>query len=191
MRGVLVGALLFVSAAARAQPSPSPTPLFANVLTPRAEPTPRVPVFWSMAAGMATGLSSLAVGGAMSASDSRGDKLAGTYLMMSGLSLAPAISHLVAREWGRAAIFGALPTAALIGMVGLLEYEPDTLDAGNKSPTRYGYVILLAFGVVSSAGGIVDSLWAQERASKRAAQRVSVAPLVAPGQWGLVVGGPW
>jgi hypothetical protein len=193
MRGFLVGVLVLGSVLARAQPSPSPAPqLFANILPPRADPPYAPPVFWSMAAGMATGLVGLAVGGAMNASESRSDKLAGTYLLMTGLTLAPAVSHLVAREWKRAAIFGAIPAAALLGMVGLLESVPGTLDEGNKDPVRVGYVILLAFGVVSSAGGIVDSLWAGERAKEReAAARVSVAPLVGGGRWGLALGGNW
>ena len=183
MRGGIVVAVLLACAAARAEPSPAPI-LIQQQKGPSYEP----PVAWSVAAGVATGLVSLAVGGALMATNDHREMEAGTYVMMTGLALAPAISHLVSREWGRSAIFGALPTAALIGMAALLEVHPPVLYEGNKDPTRIVYATLVAAAVVTAAGGIVDSMWAGERARKK---RVTIAPVVTRGQYGLALGGNW
>ena len=171
---------LFACATAHADP---------QLLPPSPRPEARPPVAWSFAAGVATGLVSLAVGGALLGSDSRDDRIAGSYVVMSGLTLAPAVSHLVSREWGRAGIFGGLPALGLVSMGALLAVHPAVLDEGNKDDTRVAYVVLLAWGVVSSAGGLVDSLWAGERA--RARNNLTLAPLVAPGRYGLSLGGDW
>jgi hypothetical protein len=181
MRGGIVVAVLLACTAARAEPSPAP---FLTEQPPPYDP----PVAWSVAAGVATGLVSLAVGGALMATNNHREMEAGTYVMMTGLALSPAISHLASREWGRAAIFGALPTVALIGMAALLEVHPPVLYEGNKDPTRIVYATLVAAAVVTAAGGIVDSMWAGERARKR---RLTVAPAIARGQYGLALGGNW
>jgi hypothetical protein len=182
MRGGIAVAVLLACTAARADPSPAPLLLSQPV------PAYQPPVAWSVAAGVATGLVSLAVGGALMATNDHREMAAGTYVMMTGLALSPAVSHLVSREWGRAAIFGALPTAALIGMVALMEVHPPVLYEGNKDPTRIVYATLVAAAVVTAAGGIVDSMWAGERARKK---RVTVAPVVTRGQYGLALGGSW
>jgi hypothetical protein len=186
--------LLIASAPALADPSPaladpSPAPSAAAPLAAPISQTYTPPVAWSFVAGMATSLLSVAVGGALMASDSRDDKLAGTYVMMTGLSLAPAISHLTSREWGRASIFGALPTLGLLGMTWLLEVHPGVVDEGNKDTTRVAYAVLVAWGVVTSCGGLVDSLFAGERARQRSA--ISVAPVLGRDQFGLALGGNW
>jgi hypothetical protein len=176
MRGFVGVVLLLAWTAAEAQPSPAP--LVA------AEP----PVGWSIVGGMATGLGALAVGGALTATDSKSEKEAGTYVLLTGLTLAPIVSHLVAHEWKRAAIFGAIPLASLLGMVALLEVHPQVLYEGNKDPTRIAFYVLMAVSVLSSAGGVVDSLWAGERARQ---QRLTLAPIVTREQYGLALGGSW
>jgi len=180
MRPFVVAVIVLASAPAFAEPSPQP------FLTQKKVETP--PVAWSVAAGLATGLLSMAIGGALAASDDHGRQQAGTYVMMTGLALAPAVSHLVSKEWGRSAIFGALPTAALLGMVGLLEAHPQVTYEGNKDPHRTGYVVLIAVSIVSSAGGIVDSMWAGERARKR---QLTFAPMISRDRYGLALGGSW
>jgi hypothetical protein len=145
-------------------------------------------VAWSVGAGVVTALLPMAIGGGLFATDSFQAKMAGTYVLLSGLALAPVVSHGIAREWGRAAVFGALPTAALLGMVWLLEDHPLVLVEGNKDDTRVAFYVLMAASVMSSAGGLVDSFWAPERA---AARRVTVVPLVGRNLGGLAVGGAW
>ena len=129
----------------------------------------------------------LAVGGGLLTTDSQSSKQAGIYLMMSGLSLAPLVSHAVAKEWRRAAIFAAPPLACTLSMVTLLQLRPQTLDEPYKYPTRFVFAILLAGGVLSSVGGVVDSLWSAERARKRS--RLVIAPVVTPQFAGLSIGG--
>jgi hypothetical protein len=189
MRACVVAVLLIASAPALADPSPAPIdPPRAPITTP-IQQSYSPPVAWSFVAGLATDLLSVAVGGALMASDSRDDKIAGTYVMMTGLSLAPAISHLTSREWARASIFGALPTLGLLGMTWLLEVHPGVVDEGNKDETRVVYAVLVAWGVVTSCGGLVDTLWAGERARQRSA--VSFAPILTRDQFGLALGGNW
>jgi hypothetical protein len=185
MRACVVAVLLIASAPALADPSPAP---LVAAPAPLAEPY-SPPVAWSFIAGLGTSLLSVAVGGALMASDSRDDKIAGSYVLMTGLSLAPVVSHLTAREWGRSAVFGALPTLGLLGMTWLLQVHPGVVDEGNKDNTRVVYAVLVAWGVVTSCGGLVDSLWAGERAGERAA--VSFAPILTRDQFGLALGGKW
>jgi hypothetical protein len=180
--------LILVCACASAYADPSPQPL-QPLPFKLAAPEPRPPVAWSFAAGLATGLVTLAVGGALLGSDARDDRIAGSYVVMSGLTLAPVVSHLVSREWGRAGVFGGLPALGLIGMGWLLAEHPQVVDEGNKDDTRVAYVVILAWGVVSCAGGLVDSLWAGERWRNRT--NLALAPMVAPGRYGLSLGGDW
>jgi hypothetical protein len=182
MRRLSVVAVV-LSAAAYAQPAPSP-PADPPIEKP-AEP----PVAWSFGAGLATGLVSLAVGGALAATETYDNRIAGSYVIMTGLTLAPVVSHLVSREWGRAAIFGSLPAFGLIGMTALLQTHPAVVDEGNKDQTRVVYVVLLAYGVLSATGGIVDSLWAGERAKQRL--NLTLTPTVGAGRVGLFLGGSW
>ena len=185
MRECVVVVLLLAWPLSRARAQPSPAPLLPpSVAAEPAEP----PVGWSIVAGMATALGALAVGGALTATDSKSNKEAGTYVLMTGLTLAPVMSHLVAREWKRASIFGAIPAASLLGMVALLEARPEVLYEGNKNPTRIAYYVLMGFSVLSSAGGVVDSLWAGERARQH---RLTLAPVVMRDQYGLALGGLW
>ncbi len=184
MRRVVVAVLLLVWTAALAEPLPSPIPDAVTTAPPVEKSGP--PVVWSVVAGLATGLLSLAIGGALLATDNKSEQQAGTYVMMTGLALAPVVSHMVSREWKRAAIFGSIPTASLLGMTWLLQVHPQVIYEGNKDPTRIAFVVLVAFSVVSSAGGIVDSLWAGERARKHS---LTLAPIMTRDRLGLALGG--
>jgi hypothetical protein len=182
-------------------PSPAPTQLAPLQLAPETQlapprllgvvamPEPMPPVAWSFAAGLATGLVSLAIGGALVATNSHANEVTGTYVIMSGLTLAPVVSHLVSREWGRAAIFGGLPALSLAGMTALLQAHEPVVDEGNKDDTRIAYVVLISWGILSAAGGLVDSLWAGERARNR--NRISLTPTLGAGRVGLSLGGDW
>jgi hypothetical protein len=141
---------------------------------------------WGFAAGLATAMVPLAVGGGLAAgSDSQTTKYAGIYTIAGGLALAPLVSHLVGREWKRALIFGALPVACGAAVIGLLAGQDNLLDGGG-APPRIAFGALLAVELFASGAGLVDSLMAGERRPRRA---LSLAPLVGRGQLGLVFGG--
>jgi hypothetical protein len=194
-RFVVAVGLACAVANAQALPAPSPAPM--QLAPPRLLAAPPVvampermpPVAWSFVAGLATGLVSLAVGGALVATNNHDNEVAGTYVIMSGLTLAPVVSHLVSREWGRAGIFGSLPALSLLGMTALLEEHVAVVNEGNKDDTRIAYVVLISWGILSSAGGLVDSLWAGERARNR--NRISLTPTLGAGRVGLSLGGDW
>src|SRR5688572_6024449 len=68
-----------------------------------------VPLGWSVGTGCGLALVSMAVGGGISAgSDRARARRTGVEILAGGLALSPAVSHLMAREWKRAAFFGGI-----------------------------------------------------------------------------------
>src|SRR5262245_50064231 len=100
-----------------------------------AKPDSDPPVALSIAAGVATALVPLAVGGGMIASSGDGQtRIAGLMVLEAGLALAPIVSHAVAREGRRALLFGALPVASAAAMAVYTALTPDVLvDLGVPS----------------------------------------------------------
>ena len=169
MRAVLLS-LLLISVTARAD-----------------EPPPKVA--WSFAAGLATALVPLAVGGGIVAGASKEDVVslrAGVHVIAVGLALAPWVSHLIAREWKRAAAFGAVPLAMMVVAIGVFEGQDLGTDGGN-----YGWRILfggaIALELIATGIGLADSLAAGERF--RARNKISLSPFAGPHGGGLALGG--
>jgi hypothetical protein len=141
---------------------------------------------WGFAAGLATAMVPLAVGGGITAgSDSQTAKYAGIYVIAGGLALAPLVSHAMHREWKRGLAFGAVPVACGAAVIGLLAGQENLLDGGG-APPRIAFGALLAIELFASAVGLIDSFMYGERRPRRA---VSLVPLVGRGQVGLVFGG--
>lgn len=156
---------------------------------PRAQPEP--PVGWAMLAGAATALVPFAVGASLFASGIDTQRReAGSLVLVSGLALAPIISHLLVREWRRAAIFGAIPIACAIGAATLLALTPTTTIYGTHDG-RLTFGLLVSFATLSSAVGVIDTLGAARRATARPPRRALILPLpyAAPTGGGLLVGG--
>jgi hypothetical protein len=131
-----------------------------------------------------------AAGGAtlFSATDDIEPKRAGIYLLCSGIALAPIASHLIAREWRRAAYFGAVPLAATLGMVALVQLRPDVLLDGDV-PTRVLFAVLISVDVLAATVGLADSLGAAERARRRNTPTLTLLPTLSPRSAGLALGG--
>lgn len=141
----------------------------------------------SFAAGLAVAMVPLAVGGGLAATADPSDqntKRTGIYIIATGLALAPIVSHLIAREWKRAAIFGAISVPFSVVAVSLLATQPDIIDAGTPPP-RVAFGACLAIEIFASAAGLVDSFMAGDRLRRRTV----IVPLVGRGQVGLAVGG--
>jgi hypothetical protein len=155
------------------------------------DPERRPPVAWSVGAGMGVALAGLAAGGGLLATAPAGEhplKHAGFITIAGGLALAPIVSHLVAREWKRAIIFGIAPLALGAVAIGMLEAYPDLLDFGQLAP-RLVFGTMLALQLLASGVGLVDSLYAGERARAARPPPVSVIPLLGPQHIGLAIGG--
>lgn len=148
-------------------------------------------VVWGVVAGMATALVPLAVGGAFFAgtddTTKRRDAIVG---MLSGLALAPIVSHLVAKEWARAGIFGAIPVACVVGMSVLLEIHPSA-NLFAQPADRLSFGLLISLATLSSGIGLLDTLGAVRRADqkKRARSPVLPVPFATARGGGLVAGG--
>lgn len=171
MRVLSVLALVAVAAAARGDELERPPP-----------------TVWATIGGAATALVPLAVGGAMFASsDADTVHRAAIYAMMAGLTVAPALSHLLVREYKRAAIFAALPLAALIAETILFQVEPDVTTYGSPAG-RTVYGVALAAAVIGATVGLGDTFGATDRWRAR---HPVVTPTVGSGIVGLAVGGAW
>jgi hypothetical protein len=140
---------------------------------------------WSLGTGCGLVLGSMAVGGAISGVG-EGDRArrTGIEIVSVGLALGPGVSHAVAGEWKRAALFGGTGLAIATFNVILIEKSTAVLDHGPPS-SRIPFGIALATEVLVTTVGLADSLMARERK----AQRLAVLPLVGGRTLGLSLGG--
>jgi hypothetical protein len=144
------------------------------------------PLGWSVGAGCGLVLASMAVGGGMSGvADGNRARRTGIEIVSVGLALGPAVSHAVAGEWKRAALFGGTGLAIATFNIILIEKSTAVLDHGPPS-SRIPFGIALATQVLVTTVGLVDSLMARER---WAGQRLAVAPLIDRRAVGLSLGG--
>jgi len=144
------------------------------------------PVGVAIGAGAGLAIVPLLAGGVLFASTTDdGLKQTASYVAMAGLVVAPAVAHLVVREYKRAAIFAALPLAALIADVVVFQLDPKVATYGSaESRTTFG--IALTAATVGATVGLADTFGASDR--WRARHRVVVAPTVGPGGGGVALG---
>jgi len=116
-------------------------------------------------AGAAPALAGFVVGGLLvgTSGDRSAQGNAGWLAIEGGFVLAPLSSHAVAGEWGRAAVFTAVPAASLAGTVALFEYAPNVATGGTLEQQRIQW-ILFGMGFLSAAVGVVDAVLAIDRA---------------------------
>jgi hypothetical protein len=169
--------------------APAPPPAAASE-APRpalaAPPPGRRPlVAVSLVAGLLTALVPMAVGGSLLANDDDDSKHRGIYVMQSGLLLAPFVSHAVAGEWARGALFALPGVAGEAAMVGILTAYPDVSSQGLPQ-SRIPFAACLGLSLGGAAAGLVDSLLAGERWDRR---HLRLAPSLGPHQAAILVGG--
>jgi hypothetical protein len=151
-------------------------------------------VGWAIGAGALTALVPFAVGASLFASNFDVDRRTAASLVMAyGMALAPVVSHLVAKEWSRAAIFGAIPLACAVGITVLVEVQPTVTFYGTREG-RWAYGLLLSATTLSAGIGVADVLGARGRWKERRQQRRAKAPIVpspffTSGGGGVTVGG--
>jgi hypothetical protein len=174
---------VIVSSAMVIATTTSPRP--ARAADPPATDDRPPPVLGPVLGGVATALVPLAVGGAVAAT-STGDDLysgrrGGLHTIAVGLALAPIVSHAAAREWKRAAVFGAITVALAALAIGLCEGMTAYADFG-PFEGRVLFPAALALELVVTSVGIVDSMMAAERWRDR-------HPAPPPNGFGIALGG--
>lgn len=140
---------------------------------------------WSVGSGCGLVLASMAVGGGIAgAVQGNRARRTGIEIVSAGLALGPAVSHAVAGEWKRTALFGGTGLAIATFNTILIERSTAVLDHGPPS-SRIPFGIALATQVLVTTVGLVDSMMVSERRPRR----VALAPLVDGRSVGLAVGG--
>jgi len=134
--------------------------------------------------GAAVNVAGFIAGGAMLATNhSTALNNAGWFTIEGGFTLAPFAAHAVEGEWGRGALFAALPAACLAGTAAEFGVVPATIDQGTLPEQRLQWALFLV-GQFASMAGVVDAAFAPMRARKW-----YVAPTVGGGRFGLTLGG--
>jgi hypothetical protein len=134
-----------------------------------AAPSVSVPnVRGALAAGALAMLIPGVVGGTRTAlGRSDGERTAGLLIASGGFALAPIVSHVAVREWGRAAVFGILPVGMSVAACAFISQEPGAVYNGNVA-SRSAFGILLGLGLIGAVVGLADTASADERALDRA-----------------------
>jgi hypothetical protein len=169
------------------RPSPAmKTPLMvvALLLPPSVASAEEPDAGLAVVVGAASNVAAFIVGGTVLAtSHSDAVNNAGWLTIESGFVLAPFAAHAVEGEWGRGALFAAVPAACLGGTATLFGVVPNTVDQGSLPQQRLMWGLFVA-GQFAAAVGIVDAAFAPMRAHK-----IVVAPTIGVGHVGLSIGG--
>jgi hypothetical protein len=187
-RTASLGLLLLLAAATSTRRAAAAPPEASD---PSSSAEARVPL--ALFSGVAVALVPIALGAIHTAGASAdGPRNVGYAVAGVGPALSPLVAHAVFGEWGRAAVFGALPVASEIALCAFLTAQPDAVFHGTAgSRTTFG--LLFSADIFGAALGLVDVMMAPERArdaAKRTALHgVTLAPLAGPGRAGLVLGG--
>ena len=157
---------------------------------PRVDAEDDSPVMLSVGVGAAAAIIPLCIGGALTTTSNVIEHNAGIYVLQAGLALAPILSHLIAGEWKRAAVFGFLPTASVLAMIAVFYQAPRQLYDEDHVATRLELGGLVILSVFSAGAGLVDSLFAGDRRKeRRIARSLTIAPWLGTQSMGLAFGG--
>jgi hypothetical protein len=162
----------------------APLPVLAPP-SPRPGSRRRPSVAWSVAAGLVTALVPMAIGGSLMPSGDDALMHAGLYTIQAGFMLAPLVSHAVAGEWGRGALFMIPGVVAEAGMIGVLSAFPDVASQGEPI-SRVPFAIFLGLSIAGAGAGIIDSFLGGERWDRL---HLTLTPTGGPHQLGLALGG--
>lgn len=102
-----------------------------------------------------------------------------------GYTLSPLLAHGVVDEWGRGALFAAVPAAALGGTAAFYRTRTDGVEFSTLEDQRVIWSFFTA-GVLASAAGAIDVLFAGGR---RHSTTLALRPLLGPSQAGVDVEG--
>ncbi len=160
----------------------------AEPATPRKTRAASSRVALALAAGAATALVPLALGAAHAATAvGDGQRSVGYAVAGAGLALSPIASHVVMGEWARAAAFGAAPVASEIAICSIMAAQPDYIFHGTTF-SRTSFAILFSIDVFGAAAGLWDVAMAGDP-KRPLAGRITIAPTVGQGRFGVTAGG--
>jgi len=108
---------------------------------------------------------------------------AGWMVMQSGFAAAPLVAHGITGEWGRGLLFGSVPMATTAGTATVFGLDSKAVRHSDLPQQRILWTLFVV-GLFSSAYGVVDATFADERA-----RRVVVAPALGRGTAGIDVEG--
>jgi hypothetical protein len=133
--------------------------------------------------GAASVVAGFVVGGTLTATSpgSPPGNEAGWFAIEGGFSLAPLLAHGVVGEWGRGAVFAAVPTATTLATVPVFASNDAAVEHGTLTQQRIMWGLFCG-GLATSMVGIIDAAMASGRA-------VQVAPVLGPHGMGLTLGG--
>lgn len=174
-----------IAPAAATPEAPAPAVAPSGKAPPARRERRRPHVALAVAAGLATALVPLAIGGALMPSGEDSQIHAGLYTIQAGFMLAPFVSHAVAGEWARGALFMIPGVAAEAGMIAVLAVAPDVATQGEPA-TRVPFAVCLGLSLAGAGAGIIDSLLAGERWDRL---HLTVTPTAGPRHAGLALGG--
>jgi hypothetical protein len=142
------------------------------------EPDPAGAVVAGAAAlfvGFVAGGTVIAVSGSPAARE------AGWLGLESGFVVAPLAAHAVVGEWGRGALFAAVPAVTTLSTLPVFLEQPDAVDHGSLEEQRVMWSLFVG-GLGVAVAGIIDAATSTSRS-------VHLTPILARGTAGLVVGG--
>jgi hypothetical protein len=191
-------ALLLAAAPVLAQPvspavSPQAPSAAASPVAESAAPPPaparrprlRPSVAWSVIAGLATALVPMAIGGSLLPYDDENLKHVGLYIMQAGFTLTPLVSHAVAGEWARGAVFAIPGVVAEVGMAAVLAVKPEVATYGEPA-SRVPFASFLGLSLLGAGAGIIDSFLAGERWDRH---HLALMPTASADRLGLSLSG--
>jgi hypothetical protein len=114
-----------------------------------------------------------------------GQRSFGWLAIQAGFTLAPLASHGVVDEWGRGALFAAVPAATLAGTAALFRWQTDGIAYGTWEQQWLLWGTFTA-GLAVSTIGVVDVVFASKRQRERG---LAVRPTIGYGQAGLSIEG--
>jgi hypothetical protein len=142
-------------------------------------------------AGFAVGATLVAAGGDLGKPNdaAAATTRAGWFAIESGFVLAPLSAHAVMGEWGRGALFASVPAATTLATIPVFVEQPAAVEHGTLEEQRVMWGLFCG-GLLAAVAGVVDAALARNRAVDASRSvAVHVAPAIASGQAGVVLGG--
>jgi hypothetical protein len=109
----------------------------------------------------------------------------GWFAIESGFIVAPLAAHGIVGEWGRGALFSAVPVVSLASTAAMYLTRTDSVENSSLDDQRVVWGLFTA-ALISSTAGLVDVLLARDRWRTHG---IAVAPSVGPGVAGLRIQG--
>jgi hypothetical protein len=142
------------------------------------EPDPAAAV---VAGGAALFAGFVAGGTVIAVSGNAGAREAGWLGLESGFVLAPLAAHAMVGEWGRGALFAAVPAVTTLSTLPVFFEQPDAVDHGSLEEQRVMWALFVG-GLGVAVAGVIDAATAPSRG-------VRVTPILSRDSAGLVFGG--